>query len=144
MYDDYSNCITFAGESVFQALIIITILNILDHAYCNFSVILIGGGGGGGGSFSVYQKKNKEEGNRLVGYRRYCYATALRDICNLIILESLSFVFNDKRQAKKKLRYKAIKSKWACCFITRMLDTQKSNENYAKKSRSCRSCKREA
>ena len=36
-YDDYSNCITFAGESVFQALIIITILNILDHAYRNFS-----------------------------------------------------------------------------------------------------------
>jgi hypothetical protein len=46
-------------------------------------------------------KKNKEEGNSLVGYRRYCYATALRDVCNLIILESLSFVFNDKRQAKK-------------------------------------------
>ena len=117
-YDDYSNCITFAGESVFQALNIITILNILDHAYRNFSIILIGGGGGGG--HSQFIKKNKEEGNSLVGYRRYCYATALRDVCNLIILES--FVFNDKRQEKKNLRYKAIKSKWACCFITRMLN----------------------
>ena len=117
-YDDYSNCITFAGESVFQALNIITILNILDHAYRNFSII----GGGGGGVILSLSKKKKEEGNSLVGYRRYCYATALRDVCNLIILESLSFVFNDKRQAKKNLRYKAIKSKWACCFITRMLN----------------------
>ena len=58
-YDDYSNCTTFAGESVFQALNIITILNILDHAYRNFSIILIGGGGGVGGSFSVYQKKQR-------------------------------------------------------------------------------------
>ena len=105
-YDDYSNCITFAGESVFQALNIITILNILDHAYRNLSIILIGGGG----VILSLSKKNKEEGNSLVGYRRYCYATALRDVCNLIILESLN------------LRYKAIKSKWACCFITRMLN----------------------
>ena len=43
----YSNCTTFASESVFQALNIITILNILGHAYRNFSIILIGGGGGG-------------------------------------------------------------------------------------------------
>jgi hypothetical protein len=56
---------------------------------------------------------------------------------------------NDKRQAKENfIRYKAIKSKWASCFIPRMLlnllflchmkeniyDTQKSNENYTKKS----------
>jgi hypothetical protein len=31
-------------------------------------------------------KKNKEEGNSLVGYRRYCYTTELRDVCNLIII----------------------------------------------------------
>jgi hypothetical protein len=37
---------TFASESVFQALNIITMLNILDHAYRNFSIILMGGGGG--------------------------------------------------------------------------------------------------
>ena len=36
-------------------------------------------------SFSVY-KKNKEEGNSLVGYRRYCYTTAFRDVCNLILI----------------------------------------------------------
>jgi hypothetical protein len=36
-------------------------------------------------SFSVY-KKNKEEGNSLVGDRRYCYTTAFRDVCNLIII----------------------------------------------------------
>ena len=50
----YSNWITFASESVFQALNIITILNILDHAYRNFSIILIGGGGGGGGVILIY------------------------------------------------------------------------------------------
>ena len=60
-YDDYSNCITFAGESVFQALNIITILNILDHAYRNFSVILIGGGGGGGGVILSLSKKTKKK-----------------------------------------------------------------------------------
>jgi hypothetical protein len=27
-------------------------------------------------------KKNKDEGISLVGYRRYCYTTALRDVCN--------------------------------------------------------------
>ena len=53
----YSNCTTFASESVFQALNIITMLNILDHAYRNFSIILIGGGGGGGGVILVYTKK---------------------------------------------------------------------------------------
>ena len=47
----YSNCITFASESVFQALNIITIiLNILDHAYRNF------GGGGGGNVILIYTK----------------------------------------------------------------------------------------
>ena len=60
-YDDYSNCITFAGESVFQALNIITILNILDHAYRNFSIILIGGGGGGGHSQFIKNKTKKKE-----------------------------------------------------------------------------------
>ena len=45
----YSNCITFASESVFQALNIITILNILDHAYRNF-------GGGGGDVILIYTK----------------------------------------------------------------------------------------
>ena len=59
-YDDYSNCITFAGESVFQALNIITILNILDHAYRNFSIILIGGGGGVGHSQFIKKTKKKE------------------------------------------------------------------------------------
>ena len=44
----YSNCITFASESVFQALNIITILNILDHAYRNF--------GGGEGVILIYTK----------------------------------------------------------------------------------------
>jgi hypothetical protein len=38
-------------------------------------------------SLSVYQKKNKEEGNSLVDFRRCCYATALRDVCNLIIID---------------------------------------------------------
>jgi hypothetical protein len=42
----YSNCITFASESVFQALNIITILNILEHAYRNLSIQFIRGGGG--------------------------------------------------------------------------------------------------
>ena len=42
----YSNSITSASESVFQALNIITILNILDYAYPNSSIILIGGGRG--------------------------------------------------------------------------------------------------
>jgi hypothetical protein len=42
----YSNSITSASESVFQALNIITILNILDHTYPNSSIILIGGGEG--------------------------------------------------------------------------------------------------
>jgi hypothetical protein len=36
-------------------------------------------------SFSVY-KKNKEEGNSLVCYRRYCYTTAFHDVCNLVII----------------------------------------------------------
>ena len=36
-------------------------------------------------SFSV-NKKNKEEGNSLVCYMRYCYTTAFRDVCNLIII----------------------------------------------------------
>ena len=37
-------------------------------------------------SFSVYEKKNEEEGNSLVCYRRYCYTTAFRDVCNLNII----------------------------------------------------------
>ena len=51
----YSNSITSASESVFQALNIITILNILDHAYPNFSIILIGGGGRGCNS-NIYKE----------------------------------------------------------------------------------------
>jgi hypothetical protein len=36
---------------------------------------------------SPFIKKNKEEGNSLiVGYRRYCYTTAMRVVCNLIII----------------------------------------------------------
>ena len=35
----------FASKSVFQALNIITILNILGHAYCNFSINVLGGAG---------------------------------------------------------------------------------------------------
>ena len=35
---------------------------------------------------SLFIKKNKEEGNSLVCYRRYCYTTAFRDVCNLIII----------------------------------------------------------
>jgi hypothetical protein len=31
-------------------------------------------------------KKNKEEENSLVCYTRYCYTTAFRDVCNLIII----------------------------------------------------------
>ena len=30
---------------------------------------------------SQFIKKNREEGNSLVGYRRYCYTTAFRDVC---------------------------------------------------------------
>jgi hypothetical protein len=36
---------TFASKSVFQALNIITILNILYHAYYNFAINVLGGGG---------------------------------------------------------------------------------------------------
>ena len=35
---------------------------------------------------SQFMKKNEEEGNSLVCYRRYCYTTAFRDVCNLIII----------------------------------------------------------
>jgi hypothetical protein len=35
---------------------------------------------------SQFIKKDKEEGNSLVCYRRYCYTTAFRGICNLIII----------------------------------------------------------
>jgi hypothetical protein len=35
----------FASKSVFQALNIITILNILEHAYRNSSINVLGGGG---------------------------------------------------------------------------------------------------
>ena len=36
---------------------------------------------------SPFIKKSKEEGNSLiVGYRRYCYTTAMRVVCNLIII----------------------------------------------------------
>jgi hypothetical protein len=50
----YSNCITFASESVFQALNIITILNILEHAYRNFSIQFIRGEGGRGRNSNIY------------------------------------------------------------------------------------------
>ena len=37
--------------------------------------------------YMAFIKKNKEEGNSLiVGYRRYCYTTAMRVVCNLIII----------------------------------------------------------
>ena len=52
----YSNSITSGSESVFQALNIITILNILDHAYPNFSIILIGAGEGRGDVILIYTK----------------------------------------------------------------------------------------
>ena len=43
----YTTAIARRLQDVFQALNIITILNILGHVYRNFSIILIGGGGGG-------------------------------------------------------------------------------------------------
>ena len=65
----YSNCITFASESVFQALNIITILNILDHAYRNFW-------GEGGGVILIYTKSLFA---RLIPFK---YATSVIGYCN--------------------------------------------------------------
>ena len=79
-YDDYSNCITFAGESVFQALIIITILNILDHAYRNFSIILIGGGGGGHSQFIKKKQRRRKQLSNVIGgivMQQHCVTFAI-------------------------------------------------------------------
>ena len=54
----YSNCMMFASKSVFQALNIITILNILEHAYRNSSINVLRGGG----ISNIYQPHPQHEG----------------------------------------------------------------------------------
>jgi hypothetical protein len=49
----------FASKSVFQALNIITILNILEHAYRNSSINVLGGGGC---ISNIYQARPQHEG----------------------------------------------------------------------------------
>ena len=51
----------FASKSVFQALNNITILNVLEHAYHNFSINLFRGEGGGGNS-NIYKGGWRGEG----------------------------------------------------------------------------------